>query len=92
MTSAVSTTQVLVAVGLWLFVVVPGVITALKGQWLLLTVGVLVGGIVWLIVALRLARPNSFWARRFYGEEKRRRSQARYGSIESEGEVPGSVW
>jgi hypothetical protein len=89
MTIAVSTTQALVAVGLWLCVVVPGVVTALKGQWLLLAVGLLVGGIVWLIVALRLARPNSFWARRFYGKEKRRRSQARYGSAEPQGENLG---
>ncbi len=79
MLTAVTTTQVLIAVGLWLFLLVPGVVTALKGQWLLLAVGLLVGGIVWMIVAFRLARPNSFWARHFYDETKRERSQARYG-------------
>ncbi len=80
--AAVTTTQVVIAVGLWLLVLVPGFVTAPKGQWLFLGVGLLVGGLVWLIVAFRLARPNSFWARRFYGEEKLRGSQARYGAIE----------
>jgi hypothetical protein len=77
---AVTTAQVLIAVALWLFVVVPGIITALKGQWLFLAVGFLVGGIVWLIVAFRLARPDSFWARRFYDDRNLQRSQARYGA------------
>jgi hypothetical protein len=55
-------------------------VTAMKGQWLFLAAGILVGGIVWLIVAFRLARPNSFWARRFYGPEKLRMAEARYGA------------
>lgn len=80
MSLAVTTAQVLVAVGLWLFVLVPGVVTALKGQWVLLAAGVLVGGLVWLIVAFRLARPGSFWARRFYGADKLARAEARYGA------------
>lgn len=79
MTLAVSTGQVLIAVALWLFVLIPGLVTAMKGQWLFLVVGVLAGGLVWLIVAFRLARPGSFWARRFYDETKLRRAQARYG-------------
>jgi len=30
----------------------------------------------------RLARPNSFWAQRFYGPEKLERSQSRYPDID----------
>lgn len=71
--------QLVIAVALWLFVLVPGVVTALKGQWLFLVAGILVVGLVWLIVAFRLARPGSFWARRFYDDGKLRRAQARYG-------------
>ena len=50
-----------------------GVVTALKGKWGVLVVGLLVGP-AWLLGAIRLARPDSFWARRFYGAEKRRRA------------------
>ena len=50
-----------------------GVVTALKGKW-----GVLVLGLAfwpaWVLGAIRLARPGSIWARRFYGDEKRARS------------------
>jgi signal peptidase I len=50
-----------------------GVITALKGKW-----GVLLLGLVfwpaWLLGAIRLARPNSYLAGRFYDDEKRARA------------------
>lgn len=60
-------------------VILPAVVTALKGRYGLLLVGFLVPGIfVWVIGALRLARPSSFWARRFYSADKRARSDARY--------------
>ncbi len=75
----VTTTQAFIAVGLWLVVLLPGLVTALKGQWLLLAAGLLVGGLVWLIVAFRLAGPKSFWARRVYDEDKLRSSEAGYG-------------
>ena len=45
-TVGVSTTQVLIAAALWLCVLLPGLVTALKGQWLFLMVGALVGGLV----------------------------------------------
>jgi hypothetical protein len=76
--TAVSAWQVLVALALWALVLVPGVVTALKGQWLLLVAGVLVLGLVWLIAAFRLARPNSYWARHFYSPQKLERSLERY--------------
>ncbi len=58
-------------VGLWLvLVVVPLTITALKRQWLLFAAGWLTIGIVWWIGSLRLGRPESWWARRFYKQDK----------------------
>ena len=57
--------------------VVCAVICLLKGK---LIVGV-VGFLLWpvaLVGAIRLAEPNSFWARRFYDEEKLHRSRERY--------------
>jgi hypothetical protein len=75
--TAVTAWQVLVALAIWALVLVPAVVTALKGQWLLLGAGLLVLGLVWLIAAFRLARPNSYWARHFYSPEKRERSRAR---------------
>lgn len=68
-------------VGLWLVLIVgPATITALKGQWLLFAAGFLTVGIVWMIAALRLAQPGSWWARRFYGPDKLARSEKRYGT------------
>lgn len=67
-------------VGLWAgLIVAPATITALKGQWALFDAGWLTLGIVWWIAALRLARPESWWARRFYEPRKLARAQARYG-------------
>jgi hypothetical protein len=60
-------------------VVAPLTITALKRQWLLFAAGWLTVGMVWWIAAMRLARPDSWWARRFYGPDKLERSQKRYG-------------
>jgi hypothetical protein len=51
----------------------------MKGQWVLLIAGFVTVGFVWLIAACRLAKPGSYWARRFYGPEKLARSRARYG-------------
>ena len=42
-----------------------GIVTALKGKWGMLLVG-LVFGPAWIVGALRLACPGTFWARRFY--------------------------
>jgi hypothetical protein len=64
----------------------PMVVTALKGQWTLFAAGWITVGVVWLIAALRLARPESWWARRLYGPRKLARAQARYGTSAAEPE------
>ncbi len=72
--SAVELLVVLVVLGL---TVTPGVVTAMKGHLGLFVAGCLVI-VVWFIAALRLARPNSWWARRVYGPEKLQRARERY--------------
>lgn len=68
------------AVGIWIVLIVgPLTITALKRHWLLFAAGWLTVGLVWWIAALRLARPESWWARRFYAPDKLARARARYG-------------
>lgn len=79
---AATSTGVAVAyvVGLFtLLVFAPLTVTALKRHWLLFVAGWLTVGVVWWIAALRLARPESWWARRFYGPEKLARARERYG-------------
>jgi hypothetical protein len=61
--------------------VLPLTVTALKGQWLLFAAGWLTVGLVWWIAALRLGRPDSWWARRFYDADKMRRARERYGGL-----------
>lgn len=61
-------------------IVAPLIVTALKRQWLLFAAGWLTIGLVWWIASLRLARPDSWWARRFYGQDKLARAQSRYGA------------
>ena len=60
----------------------PVVVTALKGHVALFVAGFFTIGLVWLIACFRLAKPNSPWAGRFYGEEKMRRSRQRYPEID----------
>lgn len=66
-----------------LLIIAPLTITALKGQWLLFVAGWLTVGMVWWIAALRLARPDSWWARRVYSSDKLARSEHRYGGAAS---------
>jgi hypothetical protein len=70
--------EVVYAIGLFALVLTPAVVTGLKGQRLLFRAGFATVGFVWLIAAFRLARPGSWWARRFYDEEKLRRARTRY--------------
>lgn len=56
-----------------------GFITALKGKWGMLALG-LAFFPVWFVAAARLAWPNSSWARRFYTEPKLDRARARYAN------------
>lgn len=57
----------------------PALVVVLKGQYLLFFLGFLAGGILWWIVAFRLARPDSFWARRWYSKTRLDASRRRYG-------------
>ncbi|HXH96586.1 MAG TPA: hypothetical protein VNH40_05180 [Gaiellaceae bacterium] len=57
--------------------VVLAVVTFAKGKLLLGLLSVFVPG-VGLVGALRLGRPHSLWARRFYDDEKRRRAEQRF--------------
>jgi hypothetical protein len=78
-----ASTGLAVAYGFALFAVLiagPAAVTALKGQWALFAAGWITVGIVWWIAACRLARPGSWWARRFYDGDKLARSRARYGA------------
>jgi hypothetical protein len=81
-TASVSVTEVLVIVVV--FGVTLGIAgtTVAKGHVALFIAGLLLLGLVWLIGAPRLAKPNSPWARRFYGSEKLERSRRRYPEIE----------
>lgn len=81
MLTAVSTGgAVAYGISLWLILAIaPATVTALKGQWMLLIAGFVTVGIVWMIAAFRLARPNSWWSRRLYGPDKAGRAQRRYG-------------
>lgn len=54
--------------------VVAAVVTALKGKWGVFVLGVFFG-FGWVFGAVRLAKPNSWWARRFYSERKRERAR-----------------
>ena len=64
--------------GIFAVLFVPGAVTLLKGRSGMFAVGWLVGGLVWMIVSLRLALPDSHWARWFYGEGKVSRARRRY--------------
>lgn len=70
---------VLYAAALVCLLVVPAVVTIMKGHMALFIAGSLTVGLVWFLAAFRLARPFSPWARRFYGPEKLSRARARYG-------------
>jgi hypothetical protein len=61
---------------LWLVALLPaGVVAILKDRLLLFLAGWLTLGFTWFVAAIPLADPNSFWARRFYGEERLARAR-----------------
>jgi hypothetical protein len=64
-------------------VIIPAAVTWSKEQRLVFALGFLLPGIVWVVAALRLARPSSWWARRFYGPKKMQRAIDRFGSVAS---------
>jgi hypothetical protein len=57
---------------------IPAGITWSKGQRAAFFLGFLILGMVWVVAACRLARPSSWWARRFYGPEKMQRALNRF--------------
>lgn len=60
---------------LFAFVIVPaGIITAAKGRFGWLALGLVTSGLLWPVTAWLIASPDSPWARRFYGPEKMRRA------------------
>lgn len=66
-------------IGLWVVLIIgPATVAALKGQWALFDAGFFTLGIAWWITDFRLARPESWWARHFYGPKKLARAEARY--------------
>jgi hypothetical protein len=54
-------------------IVVPAVICGLKGKWWMIILFPLLG-------ACRLAKPDSWWARRFYNPEKQARASMRFAT------------
>jgi uncharacterized membrane protein len=71
----------LLALGILVVVVgIPAGITWSKGQRAAFVLDFLLFGMIWLVAACRLARPSSWWARRFYGPEKMQRAVNRFDS------------
>lgn len=58
----------------------PAGITWSKGHRAAFFLGFLILGMVWVVAACRLARPSSWWARRFYGPKKMQRALSRFES------------
>jgi hypothetical protein len=80
-TSLVHLVFVVVIFGLYLSF---PIICAMKGKWLLVVVGLFVP-LCWLVGALRLAKPGSFWARTRYDDAKMGQAQERFpGPLGSE--------
>jgi hypothetical protein len=53
------------------------VVLLLKKKFGLFLLGFATFGYAWVVGAIRLAKPDSLWAKRFYGIEKMRRSRER---------------
>jgi hypothetical protein len=74
-------TERLLALSILIVVVgIPAGITWSKGQRIAFFLGFLLLGMIWVVAACRLARPTSWWARRFYGPEKMERAVSRFAS------------
>jgi hypothetical protein len=63
------------------------VATVLKGKWVAAVVlALLTLGVGWFVTGIRLAKPTSWWARRFYDADKVRLA---YGRFEFDPEQAG---
>jgi hypothetical protein len=80
--ASISGVEILVVAAVWALILGLAAVTVAKGHIVLFFVGFFLTGIIWLIAAPRLAKPNSPWARRFYGPEKLERSRRRYRDID----------
>jgi len=69
----------------WLIWFACGVVTALKAKWGVLVLGVILP--LWYFTAVRLGKPHSIWAKKFYGREKMHRALLRFGGRPSEFEL-----
>ena len=71
-----------------LFILGLGIISALKGKYILAALGIIVPFWIWPIAAVRLAKPQSLWATWFYNADKMRRAAGRFGLAEGPGPDP----
>jgi hypothetical protein len=70
-------TDAIVLIVILLIVIGLVAINVLKGKPWLAALGLVVH-ICWYVGAIRLAKPDSWWARRYYDEDKLHRSQVRF--------------
>ena len=53
---------------------------AMKGKWGMIVMGIFpIVGVTWFVGAIRLAKPSSYWALRWYGEPKMAEAEQRFG-------------
>ena len=65
---------------IWAFTLVTltaGIVTAAKGRYVWLALGLFLLGLPWLVSSLLLAKPGSVWASALYGPEKLSRAERR---------------
>jgi threonine/homoserine/homoserine lactone efflux protein len=73
-------TERLIALSVLIVVIgIPAGITWSKGQYVEFALVFILLGLIWWVAIFRLARPSSWWARRFYGPEKMQRAFDRFG-------------
>jgi len=64
----------------WAFTIVTltaGIVTALKGRYAWLAVGLFLLGLPWVVSSFLLAKPRSAWATALYGPEKLSKAERR---------------
>jgi hypothetical protein len=69
-----------IPIEVWAFTIVTltaGIVTAAKGRYGWLLLGVFLIGLPWLVAAFLLARPRSAWATTLYDEDKLARAERR---------------
>jgi hypothetical protein len=65
---------------IWAFTILTltaGIVTAAKGRYVWLALGLFLIGLPWLVSSLLLAKPGSIWATALYGPEKLSRAERR---------------